>query len=60
MLTLKNGTKVRILSESKNIIKVVETESCGFDSKGGEMFQTYVLSKTHHKGYLLLDGLAII
>ena len=56
MLTLKNGVQVKIVSESSNVVKVVEVEPCGFDSNGEVMFQSYCLSKKRHKGSLLLDG----
>ena len=58
MLTLKNGVQVK--TEASNVVKVVEIEPCGFDSNGEAMFQSYCLSKKHHKGSLLLDGVAII
>ena len=60
MLTLKNGVQVKIVSESSNVVKVVEVEPCGFDSNGDAMFQEYCLSKKHHKGSLILDGVSII
>lgn len=60
MLTLKNGVQVKIVLETSNLVKVVEVESCGFDSNGDAMFQSYCLSKKYQKGSLLLDGVSII
>ncbi|QXN60072.1 hypothetical protein KUA24_5 [Vibrio phage HNL01] len=60
MLTLKNGTNVRIVEETNLVVKVVEINPCGFTVNGDQMFQTYTLSKKHHKGSLLLDGTPIL
>ena len=60
MLTLANGTEVRILEELSSVVVVQEVDPCGFDSDGDFIFQNYNLSKKHHKGKLLLDGRAII
>lgn len=59
-LTLKNGTEVKIVSESENVVKVVSKYHSGFDCYGNEYRQTYTLSKRLHKGHLLLGGVAII
>lgn len=60
MLTLKNGQQVRITSESKSVVTVVCVEPCGVSQGGEFIFQTYRLSKKHHKGSLLSDGVAVI
>ena len=60
MLTLKNGVQVRIVKESKNVVTVESIAVCGFDSLGNEMKEVWNLSKNHHKGALLLDGVSII
>lgn len=60
MLTLIDGTKVRILNELNSVVVVEELEPCGFDSEGEFIFQAHNISKKHHKGRLLLDGVSII
>ena len=60
MLTLKNGTPVRIIRETSKIVIVESLESQGFDSNGDHMMQLFNLSKKHHKGGLLLDGVSIL
>ncbi|AUR91559.1 hypothetical protein NVP1161O_117 [Vibrio phage 1.161.O._10N.261.48.C5] len=60
MLTLKNGTQVQIIRETSNLVIVEAVESQGFDSEGDHMFQRLNLSKKHHKGGLLLDGVSVI
>jgi len=61
MLTLKStGTQVRIISESKRVVIVEEVNADHFDSNGVPVFFQQCLSKKHHKGSLLLDGIAII
>ena len=60
MLTLKNGTQVRIIRETSNLVIVECLNSQGFDSNGDHMFQRFNLSKKFHKGGLLLDGVSIL
>ena len=60
MLTLKNGTPVRIILETTNLVIVEGLEYQGFDSEGDHMFQRFNLSKKYHKGGLLLDGVSIL
>lgn len=60
MLTLKNGVQVRIVKESVNVVTVESLVGCGFDSLGNEIKEVWHLSKKHHKGALLLDGISIL
>lgn len=60
MLILKNGTPVRIIRETSNLVIVEGLKSQGFDSEGDHVFQRFNLSKKYHKGILLLDGVSII
>lgn len=60
MLTLTDGTEVKILNESDKLVLVQEVTPCGFDSEGEFIFQTHNLSKKHHKGKLLFMGVSII
>lgn len=60
MLKLKNGVQVRIVKELANVVTVEAVNGCGFDSSGNEIKEVWHLSKKHHKGALLLDGVSII
>lgn len=60
MLTLKNGTQVRIIRETSNLVIVESVDSQGFDSEGEHMFQRFNLSKKHHKGALLLNNVSVL
>lgn len=60
MLTLSNGTKVKIVAEGILTVTCQGLDCVGYDGKGNEMFNRYTLSKKRHKGELLLDGVVII
>lgn len=60
MLRLKTGKEVSILRETNNLVIVRSTLCNGYDSKGDPIFNTYYLSKKHHKGSLFLDELCIL
>lgn len=59
MLTLKNGTEVELVRESDFVV-VNSKDASYFDEDGLPVKETFHLSKKHHKGSLLLDGVAII
>ena len=60
MLTLKTGVQVKIISESAKVVTVQAVESCGYNSNGDLMFETFNLSKKHHKGALLLNNISVL
>ncbi len=56
MVYLKNQGAVRIVKESSLVVTVQAMHSEGFDSKGEPIFQSWTLSKKHHKNSLFIKG----